>query len=217
MYSMVLMMALSTGAGEPVHFFSGSCHGGYTGAACNGAACHGGGFLFGKGCHGGAACHGNGFLFGKGCHGGAACNGAACHGGFLFGGKGCHGGGFLFGRGCHGACHGGGACMGGKIEVVPVKPGEKEPPKEISNQATIVVTIPAGAKLSIDNNPTSSTANVRTFVSPALEPGKEYVYTLKAEIAIEGKIETVVKEITVRANETTRVNFEASSVAAVNR
>ena len=69
--------------------------------------------------------------------------------------------------------------------------------------ATIVVDLPADAKLLIDNELTTTTGSSRVFVSPTLNPGQEYHYTLKAEIVRDGKPVTVEQVIAVRAGETT--------------
>jgi uncharacterized protein (TIGR03000 family) len=76
-----------------------------------------------------------------------------------------------------------------------------------SNRATIIVNLPADAKLTIDGQATTSTSGTRRFSSPALEPGKEYFYTLKAEVVADGKPEVITERVTVRANRETRVNL----------
>jgi hypothetical protein len=103
MYSVVLMMAMTSPADDLAFGRRNGCDGGAA-HSCVGAhvshSCHGGGFLGlrnrSHGCTGGYACHG-----GNGCTGGYACHG----------GNSCHGGGFLGLRdklaarraGCHGA------------------------------------------------------------------------------------------------------------------
>jgi len=97
---------------------------------------------------------------------------------------------------------------------------EEAPKKEEAGAAapaTIVVSLPANAKLLIDDRATSSTSANRTFATPALEQGKEYYYTLTAEIVRDGKNETVTQKVAVRAGEASRVNIEfpaATSVAS---
>src|SRR5437762_1628993 len=142
MYSVVLMMALSGSADLPA-FHRHGCDG------CAGA-CHGGGCHGGRGCHGGLfarhGCHG-----GRGCHG---CNGGGCHGGYA----------------CHGGCNGG-------VEYAPeYRPGTEyrpapgttpapgkapepvKPPKatgdkstELPAPASIIVSLPADARLTVDD------------------------------------------------------------------
>jgi uncharacterized protein (TIGR03000 family) len=229
MYSVVLMMALTGSADTPA--FGGGCRGG-GGCYGGGGGCYGGG----GGCHGkrggglfGGGCHGGGGLFrkgGRGCHGGGGCSGY---------GGGCYGGGWsaagcngvpcgctgYSGHGCMGAgagagCHGGGPAMmppppaGGPEKVKPPKPekGAINP-----NSATILVSLPAEAKLTVDGAPTTSTSATRLFVSPALETGKEYYYTLQADITRDGKPLSISKRVTVHAGEETRVTFEAPVVS----
>jgi len=228
MYTVVLMMALSGGAETPADCWG--CHGGcHGGRGCHGGlfnrGCHGGchGGLFSRGCHGN--CHGNchgGYVSAcHGCHGGYACNGG-CHGG-----RGCHGG--LFRRGCHGCnggCHGGYAChgcTGGPAPAPAPAPGGPEkikaPPKtasaSVNAPATIVVSLPKDAKLTIDDTLTSSTSAQRVFASPSLEAGMEYYYTLKGEMIRDGQSITTTKTIAVHAGEQANVElaFPATAMA----
>lgn len=87
-------------------------------------------------------------------------------------------------------------------------PEPKPKATSLSNQATIVVTLPADAKLSIDDMATSSTSATRVFVSPTLPAGKDFTYVLKAEVTREGKTMTTSKVVTVRAGQESRVSFE---------
>src|SRR5262249_26990094 len=52
---------------------------------------------------------------------------------------------------------------------------------------------------------------------PALEPGKEFNYTLKGEIVRDGKTVTASQRITVRAGEETRVNLEFPTARVAQR
>lgn len=209
MYTMVLMMALNTGAVAPDGCFHRSncngCHGCYSSCA---GSCHG---CSSRSCHGcsGWSC--------SGCNG-CACNG--CHGGLL---SRCFS---SFKRSCHGCngCHGGYACHGCTGCTSPVKQEEKKKEEgkkdegkktEASvNQAQVVVSLPADAKLFIDETPTTTTSAVRSFVTPELEAGKVYNYTLRAEIVRDGKPLSVTKEIAVRAGETTQAAITFPTVVA---
>ncbi len=207
-----------------------------------GHGCHGGGHrLFGHGCNGG--CHGGGHrLFGHGCQGACngcagACNGHACHGGGhrLFGhgcngacNGGCHGG-FLFGHrshGCAGACAGcaGGAATPAKVEEIKAKPKMTKPegggakPTVSADQALLIVSLPADAKLSIDDQATTADSDTRTFVTPSgLEAGKDYYYTLKAETVRDGTPLSITRVVTVKAGEETRVTIELPVATTASR
>jgi uncharacterized protein (TIGR03000 family) len=82
--------------------------------------------------------------------------------------------------------------------------------------ATVIVTLPADARLTVDGSPTVSTSGTRVFVSPSLTPGKEFHYTLKAEVVRDGKPVVMEERIAVRAGEETRVTL-TEPVAVVQR
>ena len=188
MYSVVLLMALSGSADAPALGFGKSCHGcsGCDGGSysCDGGSCDGC-----HGCCGGKKMFGGGGLFGhKGCCGGDGCCGGKHHG--------CCGGGGFFKKhhkSCHGCsgcngCNGCSGCAGwegGHGVSMPHAdmsvPAPVSAPTTVSAAATIVINLPADAKLLIDGNATTSTTDRRVFVSPTLEAGQEYYYTVKAE------------------------------------
>jgi uncharacterized protein (TIGR03000 family) len=218
MYSVVMMMALTAGGEAPAfggrgcHGCSGGCYGGYS---CGGGGCHGGrgGLFRGRrhGCHGGSSC-------GGGCYGG----GYGCYGG----GYGCHGGGYGGCTGGYGSCTGGYGCGGGMM--VPQGPPKKSTEGEEKGKggetsqatqapATIVVSLPADARLMIDDRPTTSTSELRTFVSPALPVGNEYSYTLKAEIMRDGQTLVTTKQVPVRAGQESRVTLEFPAPRVASR
>jgi len=211
MYSVVLMMALS-GGGEAVDFgHRKECHGGGA-PVCSGYAAP---------VYAAPVCTGYGAV---GCTGVGGCTGrhhgharaASCHGGGLFsrmGGHRCHGGAVACTGGYTGTCFGGAGagCFGGGVYVAPkgetpkVMPKEIVPPKKtsIAVPATIVVSLPANATLSVDGSPTTSTSAQRTLVTPALETGSTYVYTLQAQV----NGQTQSQQIQVRGGQTTQAQF----------
>jgi uncharacterized protein (TIGR03000 family) len=178
------------------------------------------------GCHGGNGCHSS-----HGCS--SSCNGGGCHGGGLFRGglfhrNRCNGGGCHGCNGCHGgcassACHGG--CSGTVVApskgAEPVKVDPKTMPKkqEEANAApaTIVVTLPAEARLLVDGNATTSTTARRTFVTPALETGADFVYTLRAELTHDGQTSVQTRDVTVRSGQTTEIAFTFASQGVASR
>ena len=165
MYSVVLMMALSSGGeAAPQGFFSHGCNGG----------CYGGGY--GGGCCGSAAVY-------NGCTGGTVAPAPGPKPMPAPGGK--------------------------SPETVPGgKPVPTKPEASLSAPATILVSLPADAKLTVDGAPTQSTSSLRVFASPALERGSEYFYNLNAEIVRDGQTITASKRIAVRAGEETRVSID---------
>jgi uncharacterized protein (TIGR03000 family) len=215
MYSMVLMVALSGSVEVPdCHRRSCGCYGGCKGGCYGGGygGCHGGGYggCYGGGyggCYGGATygCYGG---YGSGCYGGS---GYGCYGGS---GYGCYGG---YGSGCYGsggAMHGVTYGGGGYGTTTPTKEGKEESYHRAA-PATIVVELPAEAKLLIDGQPTTSGSSQRVFVSPDLDSSRDYHYTLKAEAVRDGKPVVVEKRVTVRGGQTTpvRLTFPEGQVA----
>jgi uncharacterized protein (TIGR03000 family) len=83
--------------------------------------------------------------------------------------------------------------------------------------ATIVVTLPADARLTIDDTATVSTSARRVFVSPELAPGREYSYTLKAEWLQNGKTMMVTKMVNVSAGNEANVTIEAEAARVASR
>jgi uncharacterized protein (TIGR03000 family) len=73
--------------------------------------------------------------------------------------------------------------------------------------ATVVVTVPDGARLYFDKDRTEQTGTKRTFATPPLNFGTAYEYTLKVELSRDGKEWTKTRKIIVRAGETTHVDF----------
>jgi uncharacterized protein (TIGR03000 family) len=245
MYSVVLMMAMTSGGDLPDlghrHGCCGggeysSCCGGYYGgysSCCGGYAgyssCCGGNYGGYSSCCGGeSSCCGGGrhHLFGGHRHRGSSCCGgnyggySSCCGGNYGGYSSCCGGwsnctgGMMYAPayGAPGSViiedKGGKPVEGTKPEEIKTKPTDK--PKEgalVPAPATIIVSLPADAKLTIDDAATISTSAVRVFTSPTLPVGQEFHYTLKAEFVRDGKPVVDSKEVTVRAGEETRVNM----------
>jgi len=98
-------------------------------------------------------------------------------------------------------------------EPVPAPAPKKDDAKPA--QALLQVTLPADATLTIDDAKTTSTTASRTFVTPALESGKVYYYTLKAEVVRDGKTMSAVQRVTVRSGETSTVSIEIPAATGV--
>ena len=81
--------------------------------------------------------------------------------------------------------------------------------------ATLIVNLPADATLTVDGYVARSKAGTRSFVSPPLERGQDYHYTLKAELRRGDELLTVTRDVTIRAGQETRVtlDFAGASVA----
>jgi uncharacterized protein (TIGR03000 family) len=211
MYSMVLMAALTTGTDMPDFGRRGwGCHGCWGG-------CYGG-------CWGGWGCWG-------GCYGGYGWGGWGCWGGGCYGwGGGCYGGCGGYAWGGWGGGYGGYASWGGLGTVAyaaPVAPYATpmlasnaapgmdtttsmyyNPDPNAGRRATIIVHLPADAKLRVDDKATRSTSATRRFVTPPLESGQGYHYTFQAEIDRDGEPMTVTKRVDIRAGQTEEVTLQ---------
>jgi uncharacterized protein (TIGR03000 family) len=170
---------------------------------------------------------------GYGCYGGAGygCCGSmgyGCYGGV---GSGCCGGGVVYG--CYGGAPQG--CYGGVVQPPPQpypplphptkdgKKGEDEDGKRIEEKkdkkdkdkdkddiaapATLIVHVPAGAQLTIGSQPSQQTSTRRAFITPTLEPGKVYSYTLTAEVTRNGQPTRWQETVSVRAGQATEVTL----------
>jgi uncharacterized protein (TIGR03000 family) len=79
-------------------------------------------------------------------------------------------------------------------------------PKALS--AAILVHLPADAKLTVDDHATTSTSATREFITPPLERGRIFHYTLKAEFVRGGETIRVEKNVPVRADKETTVTLD---------
>jgi uncharacterized protein (TIGR03000 family) len=59
----------------------------------------------------------------------------------------------------------------------------------------------------------TSTGIRRTFVSPNLEHGRAYAYTLRAEFIRNGKAEVLTRDVVVCAGEETVVDMKSPAIA----
>ena len=79
--------------------------------------------------------------------------------------------------------------------------------------ATISVSLPADARLMVDGIATRAASATRSFVTPALEAGKDYQYTLLAEVVRDGKTLSASEVVTVRAGQRTAVTLTPAITA----
>ncbi len=226
MYSVVLMAALTTGGSAPEFCHHHCAYAGYYSATCTG--CYGGSYY--------GSCYGYGGYYGYGCSGYGGCSGA-CGGGWGCYGAGWSGGGMIdYGCfGCHGCygCYGGFGCTGynpygqgaSTPEVIP-------PPKPDTgksggmgavapDRAKVIVQLPAGAKLYVDDQAIKTTGDSQAFNTPRLEPGQTYYYEVRAEAVRDGKTVVESKRVLVRAGQEISVAFpkldkEPAGIAAVD-
>jgi len=205
MYSIVMVMALA-GSAEVQ-----GCH---TTCGCIGIrlGCWGGGH---GGCYGGGysgGCYGSGS---GGCFGGGYTGG--CYGS---GYGGCYGGGYMVG-GSYGGCYGGAMPYSGNPGMNPMQPGPEkigEPKKEeqtkVPAPATIVVTLPANARLVIDGYTSNQTSDRRVLVTPPIPAGQEFTYSLVVLVNQGGQEVQQTQRVTVRPGQQVPVRFAFNTLPA---
>ncbi len=96
------------------------------------------------------------------------------------------------------------------VLLLSAVPAWAQPAAPARQAATLLVRLPAQALLEIEGQATRQTGAVRRFVSPPLEPGKDYTYTLTAfwEPNNYTKI-TRVRKAVVRAGQETTIDLRA--------
>jgi uncharacterized protein (TIGR03000 family) len=225
MYSVVLMMAMTSGGDvADLGHRHGGCCGGESYSCCGGVSygCCGGGHHRHHRHHRGGCCGGEAY---SGCCGGGysgCCGGYAVYSGCCGGSA----GGAVY-NGVndgleHHEMHDGdkdghhdGKKDGGKVEEeLKTKP---KPEVSAPAPATIIVSLPASARLTIDGAATTSTSSRRVFTTPVMPAGQEFHYTLEAKYVRAGRPVVLSREVTVRAGEETRVNLEAVSASVASR
>jgi uncharacterized protein (TIGR03000 family) len=83
--------------------------------------------------------------------------------------------------------------------------------------ATLIVHLPADARLSVDGEPTRSTSDTRVLVSPPLQPGKTYHYVLEAQLDRGGEKVKTSQNVEVRAGRRAEVYLEFPARGVVLR
>jgi uncharacterized protein (TIGR03000 family) len=94
--------------------------------------------------------------------------------------------------------------------------GAPEALNHVPAPATLLVVLPADAQLTINGSLTKSTSDRRLFISPELDPGKDYFYTLTARIQRDGREATVTKDVAVRpgSQSVVKIAFAPTELAA---
>ncbi len=84
--------------------------------------------------------------------------------------------------------------------------------------ALVTVNMPADARLFVDGTAYPLPAKQRTFTTPALTWGKDYLYDLKAEVIRDGKTLTATRKVAVEPGKHVTVDFkELDAIQTVSR
>lgn len=244
MYSVILMAAMTAPADTASFGWRGGCScsgsscSGCKGYACGGSSCSGcgGGRAFGGIFGVRNSCTGCG---GSSVHGGGASTGYAFSG-MSFGFAGCYGSCygsytnfFSYWSQPMQSSYGYGMPMRvgppTKMEppvAPPVKPATPPvkpvtPPVKPTDKAaedttaTVIISLPADATLYANGVRTRQTSNERHFVTPPLEIGMIYNYTLTIEVVRDGRMVTETRQVEVQAGAEIRVAFEGAEATRV--
>jgi uncharacterized protein (TIGR03000 family) len=90
-------------------------------------------------------------------------------------------------------------------------------PAPAAAPATVVVRLPADARLTFDGETTRSTGATRTFQSPPLEAGAAGQYVLRAEIVRDGRALSVRHRVQVRAGTVSEVRLDPETFSVAGR
>jgi len=82
--------------------------------------------------------------------------------------------------------------------------------------ARVTVIAPRGTKLSI-NDSAFTVDGSRTFETPRLEKGQRYYYTVKAEVAREGRTVNETRRIDIEAGKSVTVDFTTAATLTASR
>jgi uncharacterized protein (TIGR03000 family) len=90
------------------------------------------------------------------------------------------------------------------LQLAPVPDGPVTPAQLC---AVVLVTVPEGAEVWFDGNPTRQTGAERKFSSPPLEPGNAYHYEVRARWLVNGKPVEQTQVVGVQAGENHHIVF----------
>lgn len=74
---------------------------------------------------------------------------------------------------------------------------------------TLIVEVPADAKIYVNDRLTTTPGESREYVSRNLVPGFNYAYDVRVEMQRDGKLVTESRKVNVRAGENTKIAFNA--------
>ncbi len=84
-------------------------------------------------------------------------------------------------------------------------------------QARVIISIPDGARLLVNDIPIVVDPAARLFVTPQLEPGRSYYYVFKVEMQTDGGLLRDEKRVEVAAGRQVNVDFMGLATAAAAR
>ena len=101
--------------------------------------------------------------------------------------------------------------------IVPGPPPTPAPRGQAQTSARVTVKLPADARLWVDNVECPLTSGVRSFDTPALEPGATYVYTVRAQVNRDGQPRSETRRVSMTAGDRVTVSFTELGATATAR
>jgi uncharacterized protein (TIGR03000 family) len=90
------------------------------------------------------------------------------------------------------------------------------PPDEATGldaSASLIVSVPADAKVFVNDRPTTSTGTERHYMSNGLKAGRTYSYTIRAEVVRDGQTITETKAVKLAAGRRADLAFALAAPA----
>jgi uncharacterized protein (TIGR03000 family) len=78
----------------------------------------------------------------------------------------------------------------------------------VGHRSVVSLQVPAGATFTANGEQIPLDSANPTFITPPLEPGRDYFYDLKVDVTQDGKTVTKTKRVPVRAGGLVRVNYD---------
>jgi uncharacterized protein (TIGR03000 family) len=134
---------------------------------------------------------------------------SACHRGCRGGRRHHHGCGTCGGCVSHcDSCGGCGGCCAYAGDGPAMALAEESPA-----YARVILTLPEGATLTVNGQRVEAAAGTQVFVTPDLEPGQDYYYTIRANVVQDGRTVAISRQVTVRAGQQSEVNLDPAVVS----
>jgi uncharacterized protein (TIGR03000 family) len=81
----------------------------------------------------------------------------------------------------------------------------------------VTVRLPSEARLWVDGVPCPLTSDTRTFDTPQLQAGRQYAYTMRAELVRNSQTVTQERRVIVTAGRQVEVRFDDAAPTAVTQ
>jgi uncharacterized protein (TIGR03000 family) len=83
--------------------------------------------------------------------------------------------------------------------------------------ARVTVRLPAEARLWVEGEACPLTSATRSFLTPQLQPGQQYAYTMRAEVVRDGQTISQTRRVVIAAGREVDVTFSNFTPAAVTQ